>query len=114
SMMAGNDMTQADFLSRCERSGYLLVLVPTSYLGGVFRSQVVAGLSQRLPGVRLIAVDDVLFASNSVPDGFDQVIPTAQLKEPCHAGKPAVNCAYSLPTWLTLDHLAKTAQCITL
>ena len=28
--------------------------------------------------------------------------------------KPAVNCAYSLPTWLTLDHLAKTAQCITL
>ncbi|MEN1273020.1 hypothetical protein AAIH08_34335, partial [Pseudomonas aeruginosa] len=69
-------------------------------------------MSQRLPGVRLIAVDDVLFASNSVPDGFDQVIPTAQLKEPCHAGKPAVNCAYSLPTWLTLDHLAKTAQCI--
>ncbi|MCO2012608.1 FkbM family methyltransferase [Pseudomonas aeruginosa] len=114
SMMAGNDMTQADFLSRCERSGYLLVLVPSSYLGGVFRSQVVAGLSQRLPEVRLIAVDDVLFASNSVPDGFDQVIPTAQLKEPCHAGKPAVNCAYSLPTWLTLDHLAKTAQCITL
>ena len=34
SMMAGNDMTQADFLSRCERSGYLLVLVPSSYLGG--------------------------------------------------------------------------------
>lgn len=30
SMMAGNDMTQADFLSRCERSGYLLVLVPSS------------------------------------------------------------------------------------
>ena len=25
-----------------------------------------------------------------------------------------MNCAYSLPTWLTLDHLAKTAQCITL
>ncbi|MGA4815642.1 hypothetical protein ACPA9J_12580 [Pseudomonas aeruginosa] len=64
--------------------------------------------------MRLVAVDDVLFREGTTVDGFDEVIPTAHLSDPRHAGRPAVNCAYSLSAWLTLDRLSSAAKCATL
>ncbi|MDF5980354.1 hypothetical protein P4114_30955 [Pseudomonas aeruginosa] len=80
-----------------------MLLVPSSYLGRIYRPHIASGLARRLPDVRLVAVDDVLFREGTTVDGFDEVIPTAHLSDPRHAGRPAVNCAYSLSAWLTLD-----------
>ncbi|MGV8691175.1 FkbM family methyltransferase, partial [Pseudomonas aeruginosa] len=113
-MVDGGSIAQADFLARCEQSGYLMLLVPSSYLGRIYRPHIASGLARRLPDVRLVAVDDVLFREGTTVDGFDEVIPTAHLSDPRHAGRPAVNCAYSLSAWLTLDRLSSAAKCATL
>ncbi|WP_160079330.1 FkbM family methyltransferase [Pseudomonas sp. 8AS] len=103
---------RADFFECCKRAGSVLLLAPSSYLGGIYRPLVVAELTRRIPSVRLIAVDDVLFANKAEAYGFDDVILLAQLREGHpYKGGVVVNCAYSLPTWLTFQQIAVSAQC---
>lgn len=91
----------------------MLFLAPSSYLGGVYSSLIAIKLIQRFPGIKLVAVDDVLYERKTVLGGFTEVIPGEWLKgDSRYSRMPVVNCAYALPTWLFFEKLAVSAQCV--
>lgn len=100
-------------LELCAATGVMLLLAPSSYLGGIYRSLIATEMSQRFPGVQLVAVDDVLYEQKAGMGDFAEVIPVEWLKgNSRYSGMPVVNCAYSLPTWLFFEQLAISAQCV--
>ncbi len=95
-----------DVVERCAAAGGVLLLVPSSGLGMTYTPLLVAELKRRLPEVRVIVADDVLFSKQRTLDGVDEIVPVQRLREPnTFADIPVVNCAYSLPTWLLLKRL---------
>ncbi len=99
-----------DFLATAARAGKLLLLAPSSYLGSVCGSAILEKLSQRLPQVQVIAVDDYFIShpENARKAGFTKVISTGEMRGGgLERDVPLVNCAYSLPTWLVLQQLGE-------
>ncbi len=106
SMTLASSLVTFDVVERCAAAGSVLLLAPSSWLGTIYTPRLIAELKRRLPTVRVIAADDVLFSKQAVLDGFDEIVPLARLQEPgAFADVPAVNCAYSLPTWLICQRL---------
>lgn len=102
---------KVSFIESCKISGVVLLLAPSSYLGGIYSSLIAAKLAVQFPGIKLIAVDDVLYKQKAEVSGFAEVISVEWLKgNGRYSGMPVVNCAYSLPTWLFFDELAGSAQ----
>jgi FkbM family methyltransferase len=102
---------KVSFIESCKVAGAVLLLAPSSYLGGIYSSLIAAKLAGQFPGVKLIAVDDVWYKQKAEVSGFAEVIPVEWLKgNGRYSGMPVVNCAYSLPTWLFFDELARSAQ----
>jgi FkbM family methyltransferase len=102
---------KVSFIESCKISGVVLLLAPSSYLGGIYSSLIAAKLTEQFPGIKLIAVDDVLYKQKAEVSGFAEVNPVEWLKgNGRYSGMPVVNCAYSLPTWLFFDELAGSAQ----
>ncbi|MCI2260682.1 FkbM family methyltransferase [Xanthomonas indica] len=99
---------EADLIDACMRAGGAMFLAPSSYLGNVFAAAAAAALRARAPGIQIVAVDDVLDAQGTPVAGFDTVLPTAALRRDSQLAKlPAINCGYSIPTWL---HFAQLVQ----
>ncbi|WP_420009891.1 FkbM family methyltransferase [Xanthomonas sacchari] len=99
---------EADLIDACTRAGGALFLAPSAFTGKLFAAAAAAALIAKAPGIRILALDDVLHARATPVDGFDAVLPTAALRQdPALAELPAINCAYSIPTWL---HFAKLVQ----
>ncbi|MBB5885303.1 MULTISPECIES: FkbM family methyltransferase [unclassified Xanthomonas] len=99
---------EADLIDACKRAGGAIFLAPSSHLGKLFASAAATALLARAPGISILALDDVLHAQAMPVDGFDAVLPTAALRQdPSLARLPAINCGYSIPTWL---HFAQLVQ----
>lgn len=91
----------AEFFDCCKKAEKLLILAPSSYLGGLYTHLVVAELGNRFPSLKLTAIDDVWFADPlKAPRNVD-VLPISALASGELRGTPSINCSYSLATWLT-------------
>ncbi|XQA67009.1 FkbM family methyltransferase [Xanthomonas sacchari] len=99
---------EADLIDACKRAGGAIFLAPSSSLGGLYAARAAALLAERVPGIRIVALDDVFHERRITDAGFDDVRPTATfLRDPDLAGLPTINCAYMPTAWLHFDQLQR-------
>ncbi|MBO9883817.1 FkbM family methyltransferase [Xanthomonas sp. D-109] len=99
---------EADLIDACRRAGGAIFLAPSSSLGGLYAARAATLLAERVPGIRIVALDDVFHERRITDAGFEDVRPTATfLRDPELAGLPTINCAYMPTAWLHFDQLQR-------
>ncbi|MCW0405191.1 FkbM family methyltransferase [Xanthomonas sacchari] len=99
---------EAKLIDACTRAGGAIFLAPSSTLGGLYAARAATLLSERVPGIRIVALDDLFHERRIADTGFDDVRPTATfLRDSDLAGLPTINCAFMPTAWLHFDQLQR-------
>ncbi|MCW0401354.1 hypothetical protein NB688_004058 [Xanthomonas sacchari] len=99
---------EVDLIDDCKRAGGAIFLAPSSSIGSLFAARAAALLTKHAPGIRIVALDDLLHERRITNAGFDDVRPTNAFgRDPDLAGLPTVNCAYMPASWLYFDQLQR-------
>ncbi|PPU95028.1 FkbM family methyltransferase [Xanthomonas albilineans] len=97
---------ETDLIAHCADAGGAIFMAPSSTLGGIYATHAAAALVERAPGIKIIALDDVLYKGHIADMGFSDIRPTNAFRnDPRLAALPTINCAFMPTAWLYFAQL---------
>ncbi|WP_045727435.1 FkbM family methyltransferase [Xanthomonas sp. GPE 39] len=97
---------ETDLIAHCADAGSAIFMAPSSTLGRIYATHAATALVERAPGIRIIALDDVLYAGHTADMGFSDIRPTNAFRnDPELMALPTINCAFMPTAWLHFAQL---------